>query len=286
MPKLIRFSDFFQSDKLFGLIGHQFTASKILKLKNKFLYQSYRLFKILAIFIAISFMMNSYVLSNELIDVVESFACGVIMCMTLIRVLYVIHYKRDKIKNVIQKLERHFPLTVHEQKLYGCSGYLGIVKSMCSTTVVLNATLWMHNSLLPFTLQLFALINGESREWEGILKLYYPFDKMEPLAFWTTWIFETWLIFILLFLLGTTDFIFGELSAVVSMELRIVGKQIESIDSGNDDAADELKRLVDIHQELLDIVAEIGKIFSPILFINLLSMVLTMGCCAFVVVRT
>ena len=136
--------------------------------------------------------------------------------------------------------------------------------------VFIFGSIILHLILFPFEHQIYGAINSNTEEWKTILTFVLPFDQLQPVVYEVIWIFESWALFITFCIYMCTDLIFAILTQILSMEFDILGQVISEIDmiDGEDEAIKELKKLIDIHQELINASEDISHIFSELLLIN------------------
>jgi hypothetical protein len=100
------------------------------------------------------------------------------------------------------------------------------------------------------------------------------------------WILECWVIANTMLIVIATDFIFICLTQILSMEFDILTQLISEIDmiEGEDEAAKELKKLLCVHQELIEVSEKLSDVFSVLLFINVFGSIVTLCTTSFLVV--
>ncbi|XP_070506810.1 putative odorant receptor 92a [Chironomus tepperi] len=79
-----------------------------------------------------------------------------------------------------------------------------------------------------------------------------------------------WTIIFVTFYYICTDMLFANMTQVLCMELDILGQIMSKIDpdKNEEEAIKELKKLVDIHQQLIEVSEKLQEIFSPLQLIN------------------
>ena len=72
-----------------------------------------------------------------------------------------------------------------------------------------------------------------------------------------------------------TDLLYSELVALTAMELQILGHKMSEIDPEDDQekALDNLKKLVKVHEDLIEVTEKLEEIFSLILFMDLFGII-------------
>ena len=134
--------------------------------------------------------------------------------------------------------------------------------------------------------QIYGVISSKPVEWETILTMILPFDQFQPVIYVFMWISESWFLLFTSFTLICTDLIFANLTLILSMEFDILGQVISEIDmiDGEEEAIKELKKLVNVHQELIEVSEEISDIFSGLLLVNSFGSILILCSASFLAV--
>ena len=107
-------------------------------------------------------------------------------------------------------------------------------------------------------------------EREYIFSIYLSFDLMNMFVYPIIYMMESWMVTCSVLYIVCTELIFASLVVIVAMELDILGHKISEIivDDAEEEAIKELKKIVDIHQELIEASDKINEIFSFLLFCN------------------
>lgn len=123
---------------------------------------------------------------------------------------------------------------------------------------------------MPFTHQLYAFYKSENLEWEVIFALNLGFNQIQPIIYELVYIIEVWLAIFGVCFVACSDLLYACIIQILAMEFDILGQIINevSFDNDEDEANKELKQLINIHQELIEISENLDEIFSPILLIN------------------
>jgi len=131
---------------------------------------------------------------------------------------------------------------------------------------------------MPFLHQVYGAVKSKNVEWECIFNLVLPFDQFQPIVYVIMWILESWIIILSAVYTLCTDLLFASLVQILSMELDILSQIISEIDmaDGEEEAIKELKKLVDIHQQLIEVSGKLNEIFSPLLLINVFGSITTL----------
>jgi len=107
-------------------------------------------------------------------------------------------------------------------------------------------------------------------EWERIFALELPIDQSNLFMYPLLYIIETWVIVFAMYFVICTDLLFACLIQILAMKFYILGQKISEIEvcDGEEEAIKELKILVAIHQELIEVSEKIDEIFSPLQLCN------------------
>ncbi|CAG9806538.1 unnamed protein product [Chironomus riparius] len=279
VSKFLLFQDFLRFEKLAKILGFTFLKDEItppnkwLKLNSLILYPAVVIiFLAQMISIIMSVQQKSFFVTMENVMILGGYviAAG--------KLFIIFHYKRDKIDDVIETLDKHFPHFGVDQLIFKVQKYLNEVKLFekiqCSLFLF---SLW-HVTFFPFEHQIYGFIRSEAVEWETVLTMILPFDQFQPAIYIFMRISETWILMFTCFIFICTDLIFASLTLILSMEFDILGQVISAIDMIHSDekALKELKKLIGIHQELIEVSEKISDIFSGLLLINSFASILVL----------
>jgi hypothetical protein len=90
------------------------------------------------------------------------------------------------------------------------------------------------------------------------------FDSSNYFLYGLVLIWNAWNVLFVLTVMLAVDFIYAGLAGVLSMEFDILSEKISKVED-----AEELKKLIEIHQQLIEVTGELEEIFSPLLFMNI-----------------
>lgn len=214
--------------------------------------------------------------SSQFQAAVENFcySCGSVM--VLAKAFWGIFYNRKKILELLEKLDELFPQRCSDQQDFDVRKHLKQLKLL---TWIECATFGVHvlNFVaFPLTRQVFGWLTSQTFEWELPLALLWPFDTSNSIAFWLVYISNCFIFFYMGSTFVFTDLLYASLMSLTSMQFDILAEKI----SEAEDAA-ELKKLVKVHQQLLEITNPLEEIFAPLLLVNILSMIAGQCCMAF-----
>ncbi|XP_070506820.1 putative odorant receptor 92a [Chironomus tepperi] len=170
----------------------------------------------------------------------------------------------------MEKLDEHFPHSVVDQLEFDIHKYLKMLKRIEQFYYVLDTILIVHFCSMPFLHQIYAKYKSLDLKWEAILSLNLGFDQTQPVIFELIIILEIWLTIFNVFFVIYTDLLYACLMQILKMELDILSQVMGEICRSNneEDAIKELKKLIDIHQELIEVSEKLNEIFSPLMLIN------------------
>lgn len=270
-PNYISFQEFFTCETTARKIGYTFlnkhlnSPNKWIKLNGILLQVSMLVLLILEL---ISFVVSFR--SNSLNIMIENIMFSGLFVLSIVQMYTVFYQNKAKIIEIVEKLDEHYPHSGIDQFVYKVSKYYKTSKFhemgyYFTTTVVI-----LHFSLMPFIHQIYGFTTSTSVDWELILSLDLPFNAFQPLIYGLIYTVQLWIIVFVTFYYICTDMIFANLTQVLCMELDILGQIMDEIDptENEEEAIKELKNLVDIHQQLIEVSEKLQEIFSSLQLIN------------------
>lgn len=289
-PQFILYQDFFCCEKTANLLGftflkgHGFLPNKWLKL-HKYLFH-------VGIIMLLILELISFALSarDKLFEVmIENSLIGGVTFVILTKIYVVLYWNRKNIHETIQRLERHFPQSRVDQLILKVPAQLRIAKLLEKIYYIMFFFTVTLFSLTPFLHQIFGALKSIHVDWMLILNFNIPIDLLQPFLYESTYIIEVWVVSVGIVNVISTDLIFISLLQILTIEFDTLSLKMSEIDSieNEEDAIRELKNLVDIHQELIEISSKLEDIFSPLLLINVFGSIITLCvACFIIVVRT
>jgi len=278
------FEDFFFCEKMLNILGHTFLLnpkdppSRWTKI-NGMLIQ-------VATFILMILFVISIILSvrdGHLYVMLENVVLLGVFFVALVKVYFVFYKNLAKIFEALQKLDEHFPHSEADQFVYNVPKNFHILRKMYIIYNISYYTLIPQFCLMPFVLQIYSAYKSLDLEWETVLALNLGFNQLRPVVYELIYIFEVWFIIFSVFYVTGSDLLYANMVQILSMEFDILGQMITEIDVENreDEVLKELKKLVDIHQELIELSENLKEIFSPSIFINLFVTISGLCCTSF-----
>lgn len=275
-PLPIEFLDFFKSDKFYEFFGFSFFNREVHKLQKI----RRALFKISHIFIPI--MITHLLLTiiiDETLDVVAlfenlAFVGGFVLILHgTVLILYV---NRLKVGKIIENLEMHFPHHILDQYNFDTNKHLQLLKKHSFAIFYSMGSMVIVFCLMPIFVQIYGRVTGNEQSLSTIVHLSFPFDQMQHGLYEIVYFYQAFITIIGVSLLVMNDMLFCSIVELTAMEFDIIADVLSEINV-EDEAEKELKGLIDIHQQLLEVVKKINEIFSPLMLINVLG-VTTIAC--------
>jgi len=271
VPSYVPFKDFFKYETTARKIGYTFLnnhgpqPNKWIKLNGILLQISMLILLILEM---ISFVVSFR--NGSLNIMIENIMFGGLFVLSLFQMYTIFHRNQTKIIEIVEKLDEHFPHNGVDQLTFDVQKYLRTTKWHETGYYFITTVVILHFSFMPFAHQIYGISKSTNVEWELILALYLPFDYLQPLIYGLIYIVQLWIIIFVTFYYICTDMIFANLTQVLCMELDILGQIMSEIDPANDEeeAIKELKKLVDIHQQLIKVSEKLSEVFSELQLIN------------------
>ncbi|KAL7020234.1 hypothetical protein ACKWTF_011426 [Chironomus riparius] len=139
--------------------------------------------------------------------------------------------------------------------------------------------------LMPFMHQIYAAYKGTTLEWETIFALNLGFNQLQPIVYEIIFITQVWTAFFGVCFVICSDLLYASTMQILILELDVLGQVISDINFDNgEEAINEFKKLVDIHQDLIEIAEHLEDIFSPILLINAFGSIMSLCTACFLAV--
>lgn len=174
-------------------------------------------------------------------------------------------YHRKTILGVVEKLDKHFPHRGLDQVHFGVRKYLKEVKTVVFLEILFSVISFAQMATYGFQQQIYGWLTSQDFALEHVLALWYPFDATNSVLFCIIWIKEAFELMITILILFSSDFLYFFLMAITAMEFDIVAQEVSEVED-----AEEFKKLIDIHQELIEVTKKLEMIFSPMLLANVL----------------
>lgn len=270
IPQYILFQDFFQCEKTANFVGYSFlngyesSLNKWTKL-NSLVFQ----FSIFFLFLmeVISFVVS--IDQKLLLEAIDNLFCSGIIFVILLKKFFIFYHKKAKICEIIETLDKHFPHSRVDQIKFNVLKYLRVLKLNENGYYFLLAIVFSIFCSMPFVHQIYGHFKSVDVKWKLIMPLKLQFEQSTFIFSGPINLIEIYICIFGIFAITSTDLIFASLLQILSMELDILGQVISEINIADDkEAIKELKNLIDIHQELIEVSEKIEEIFSPLQLFN------------------
>lgn len=198
----------------------------------------------------------------------------------------ILHKYREDILKVIQKLNQHFPHLSFEQRKYGTYKYFMTFNVLTKLFFYSTMALTTQYCLMPYLYQAYGALFSIDVEWTPVFVIKLFFDQTESGVYECIYIFEVWLSLIATFAYLTGDIMITTMTQLLVMEFDILGHEMSEIDvkNGEEETIKNMKALIDVHQELIEVAEKINQIFSPLLLIDVIAWIITLCTAAFLFV--
>ncbi|KAL7026840.1 hypothetical protein ACKWTF_005192 [Chironomus riparius] len=258
----IEFQDFLCYEESAMVLGFSFLRrpgtlpTKLVKLNNLMFQLTLFVYMILE---SISFILSAkkklmyIMIENVLLCGLESIA--------LVKMHVVLARNRNVIAEILDKLDEHFPHAGVDQINFKNHKYL-----YYTSFTIIDLSL----SLMPIFHKIYGSINSIFVEWELIVTMELPFDQQQPIVYEALYILEIWIVIFYAFYVISTDMLFACLIQILAMEFDILGQIMSEVDvtKSEEEAIKELKKLINIHQQLIEVSEKLDDIFAPLQLIN------------------
>lgn len=269
VSRYILFQDFFSCEVFSRKVGYTFLSNspnKWMRL-NGILGQLAQIFMMFVFFISIILSIKN----DQLYGVIENFLMLAILYISLIKI-YVIFFKNMAvISKVIEKLDEHFPHSGVDQVKFDAHKYWKTSYQAMKLYNFLYYTTIPYFCLMPILHQIYAAYVSMDLEWETIFALNLGFDQLQPIFYVLICIFEAWITFVTTSFVLCSDLLYANLVQILAMEFEILAQIISEIDFDDgeeEETVKEIKKLVNIHQELVEAAEQLNDIFSLIILVN------------------
>jgi len=283
----ILYEDFFCCEKATNVLDSTFLKSHV-TLPNKWLKWNKYLFQlVLIIFLILQLISFAFSVQDKVFDImIENALMSGVVFVILTKIYVVFYWHRKNIDETVERLERHFPQSGVDQLILKVPEHLRTAKLLEKIYYIILFTTGILISLMPFLLQIYGALKSVQVDWMLLYNFHMPLDLLQPVVYELIWIIEVWLTNTAVFYIISTDLIFANLIQILTIEFDMLSQKISEIDSieNEEDAIKELKNLVDIHQDLVEISTKLEEIFSPLLLINAFGSITSLCFACFIIV--
>ncbi|KAL7039895.1 hypothetical protein ACKWTF_000166 [Chironomus riparius] len=287
VPHHILFQELFRCEGTARILAHSFFKETLTK-PNKFAVAN-RIATQTAIplFLIVEIISFGLSIQQNLINIMfeNVVFCGSYFILT-IKIYSVFQRDRVKIHEIIEKLDEHFPHYGVDQLIFKAQNYLDTLKLVETIYYIIYIFAGIQISLMPFLHQIYGAAKSITIEWETLFALTLPFDQLQPIVYESIWIIESWLFLFTFVYLICGDMLFYSLIQILAMELNILGQVISEIDmsEGEEAAIKELKKLIVIHDQLIQVSKKLNEMFCGLQFVNVFGSIIALCTASFLLV--
>lgn len=279
VSKIRNFRDFFQCEEIFLKFGVNFLNPSIIsEASHKWQKIHFTALKI-ATFVIILLSVINFVISllpnGSIVVAIESSAAVGIFVLMLLKIYTVMMRNRVTLMEILDKLDFHFPTDAWNQHVFMVENYLKTLRIFKKITLLIYTAISIQLISVPFCQLFYRWITSSPVEIDLIIKCYVPLDYSNPFVYAVVYIFHCWIFLLNVLALFSNELLYFGLMIILSMKFDILGQVMSEIDPREDkeSAVNELKTLIKIHQELIEIAEKLQNIFSLILFVNIFGMI-------------
>lgn len=295
IPKnsFIEFSDFFWSEKMFDFFGFN-NFPTISSNREKMCKKLVFIIAVLSLIILTALLLTSAIIgvtkSGAVVTLAENVCTIAGMTVIIVKVYSVLFLYRESFGSIIKTLESYYPRDGWNQQIFQVFRHLKTLQIVNKLGILCYVHGFSTFNFIPVLSQLYWLVTSQEFELNPIFSFYMPFEQNHLVPYTLLNLVavishSSGLTFICM-----TDFLYAELVALTTMELNILGHMMSEIDPEDDQekAIDDLKKLVKVHEDLIEVTEKLQKTFSFILFMDLfgiIGMMCTLAFLAFVSFR-
>jgi hypothetical protein len=219
----------------------------------------------------------------------ENVAFSGIFGVIFFKWFFILHHNYDRIQRIVSKLEQHYPQSGIDQLTFKTEKSLRTLEFFSKITFTVYSMLFIQFTSMPFISRLYhTTIRSDSSQWQHMIAMSWSsIDNLHAAVYWPIYFIELWLLFVDTYVVVATDLLYMSLLHLVTMEANNLAEIMGEIDwddedvHGESEAMRELKKLSDIHQQLIEVADEFQEIFSPLLLINVFASIAVMCVVAF-----
>jgi len=274
----IEFAHFFWSENFFKFFGFNILPTFSVddgKKWKKVAYVTAIVSLLLLLILMLISMPIGVTKSDSVVTLSENWCALLGLVVIFVKVYSLLYLHRGKIEEIVATLDFYYPHDFLDQQLFNVSGHIRILKILGKLGVVLYVLGFVMFNFIPIISQTYWYFSSQTVKFEPIYHLYTPFDQNNPLCYIVLNIIamlshSSGLVFIFM-----TDLLYAELVALTAMELNILGHMMSEIDPEDDQekALEDFKKLVKVHEDLIEVTEKLQEIFSLILFMDLFGII-------------
>ena len=282
----IEFSDFFLSEKIFDFFGFNNFPSIPSSSESK-RKKAVFIIAILSLMVLTVMLLTSAIIgftkSGAVITLAENICTIAGMTVIIVKVYSILYLYRTKVGGIIEILDSYYPHDGWNQQVFQVSSHLKHLKFLSRLGVLCYVLAFVMFNFIPIFAQLYWLITSQEFELNPIFNFFMPFEQNHLVPYTLINLLalvshSSGLSFIFM-----TDLLYAELVAITAMELNIMGQMMSEIDpeDNQEKALDDLKKLVKVHEDLIEVTEKLQETFSLILFMDLFGIIGMMCTLAF-----
>lgn len=284
--QIIEFLEFFDSEKVFNFFGFNNLPKLVTDKESKWKKVIYVVAVLSLVLLTLLVMMSmsiGVIRTNSIIVLADN-VCLLAGTFVIFVKLYSIGYlHREKVRDIISTLDCYYPHDGLNQHVFHVPQHLKTLKMHAKIAITTYSVANFMYNIVPLLVQLYKLMTLQEVELTIILQLFTPFDQNKIVPYVILNVITLLSVTSGLVIILMTDLLYAELVALNAMELKNLGQMMSEIDPEDDQekATGEMKKLVKIHGDLLEVSGKIEEVFSGILFIDLFGIIGMMCSLAF-----
>lgn len=269
--KELCFQDFLPCEQIAQTLGYTFLP-KFKNFPTKLARRNGILVQVMQVVILI-LLSASFVLSvkaDQLYIMFENVLFVGVNTVMIVKIYMTFYQNLSKIHDIIEKLNKNFPHCEIAKKVSRFHKNLKTLNKFKKLFFLAYNSIVLQFCLMPFLHQMYGQYKSIDVQWEQIFALNLPIEQFKISVYPFIYIIEAWIAYFAMQYVICTDMLFACIMEILVMEFKTLGQKFSEIklDVPEKKAIQELKKLVNVHQELIEISDEIDEVFSPILLIN------------------
>ena len=201
--------------------------------------------------------------------------------------LYTLFYHQlNSIYEITERLEGHFPHSGNNHSASKVNNHLKRLKLFHNIQFFTYNLTLLQFTTTPFLHQIYGRLASTHIDMEQIFTLSISDYQFNLYAYPFIYIFEAWFAYFAVHFVRCSDMLFACLVQILAMEFDIVGQKLSEIDptQNEEEAIEKVKKLIDVHQELIEISEKIDEIIGPMQLINAFCSIAALCSASFLVV--
>lgn len=278
----VNFTDFLFFDKVFNFFGYSFLSQPP---KNVLRRRRILGFSLILIIIEMTLSCVSFfnaVLAKEYETVAENCLCIGLLLMASLKAVYLLLYRKNGIQKVLAVLLGNFPKTGLESEVYKVPESLSVMRRLRIVLIALHCLSMSLLFAMPALSKLYGYLTSIDTELYPINALSLGFDTKQPIPYCVLAVLAINVGIFGSSVLLMTDLLFCEIVWLIALELNILAQKIREIKPKAADSVEKLRKVHNVHMELIRVSEIFQHIFSPLLLINVMAFISSLCATAFV----